>query len=93
MRYLFKAPLLTCTLLFAGAQSGWSQNQSESQKTKQPADKNSSVGKDSDSHGTTTKDSRHCAANENFVKQGDHMICVPRTNNDNGVPMDKEKAP
>lgn len=87
MKYLFKIPVLTCTLLFVGAQSGWSQTQ----KTKQPADKNISVGKDSESSGATVKDSRHCAANENFVKQGDHMICVPRTNTDNGMPMDKQK--
>jgi hypothetical protein len=100
MKYPFKVSVLTCTLLFAGAQSGWSQTQT----TKQPVDKSVSVGNDSDISGGTTntgsknanpkmaKDSRHCAANENFVKQGDHMICVPRTNNDNGVPMGKEKA-
>lgn len=70
----------------------------------QSVDTSVSVGNDSDISGGTTntgsknanpkmaKDSRHCAANENFVKQGDHMVCVPRTNNDKGLPMGKEKV-
>jgi hypothetical protein len=69
-----------------------------------PVDKSVCVDNDSDISGGTTntgsknanpkmaKDSRYCAANENFVKQGDHMVCVPRTTNDSGVPMGKEKA-
>jgi hypothetical protein len=121
MKYFFNIPVLTCTLLFAGAQMSWAQtsgrgtstqtNTGTSQgsgqgttDTKQPVDKSVSVGNDSDISGGTTntgsknanpkmaKDSRHCAANENFVKQGDHMVCVPRTTSDNGAPMGKEKA-
>lgn len=62
-----------------------------------------SVGNHSDISGGTTntgsknanpktaKNSRHCAANEDFVKQGDHMVCVPRTTNDRGLPMGKDQ--
>ena len=118
MKYFFKIPLFTCSLLFAGAQMSAAQTsgrgtttQTDTQTTQgtttsnqAPVDKSVSVGNDSDISGGTTntgsknanpkmaKDSRHCAANENFVKQGDHMVCVPRTTSDNGVPMGKEKA-
>lgn len=97
MKHYYRIPALTCALLFAGAQSGWAQ------ATNPPADKSVSAGNDSNRRDATThtsskdanpkmaKDSRHCAANENFLKQGDHMVCVPRTTNDNGVPMGKEK--
>jgi hypothetical protein len=63
-----------------------------------------SVGNHSDISGGTTntgsknanpktvKDSRHCAANEDFVKQGDHMVCIPRATNDRGLPMGKEQS-
>ncbi|HET9240502.1 MAG TPA: hypothetical protein VFO10_24775 [Oligoflexus sp.] len=98
MKHYFGIPALTCALLLAGAQSGWAQAMNP------PADKSVSAGHDANHSRATThtspknvnpkvaKDSRHCTANQNFVKQGDHMICVPRTTNDSGMPMGKEKA-
>jgi hypothetical protein len=78
----------------AGNQQGAGTNQGAG--TQQSA--GTSVGNDSDVSGGTTntnskksnpktaKSSKHCTANEDFVKQGDQMVCVPRTTNDTGMP-------
>lgn len=85
-----------------GTRTGSGTNAGTNPGTNSGTNKGTSVGNNTDISGGTTntgnkneglktaKSSRHCASNEDFVKQGDHMVCVPKSTRDQGQSEDSK---